>query len=274
MVFTRFLESLGAGGPAVDTVFDTEAALPGDTLSGEVRLTGGGSGVEVEHVGLELVARVEVEHGEGQGVDTLVFDQTTVAGGFQLARGETRTVAFGLTLPWETPVTELYGQGLGVVLGVRTEVAIDGARDRGDLDPLTVRPLPAQEAVLTALGELGFGFVSADVEYGRIEGTGQRLPFYQEVELSPSPAYAEVAREIEVTFLANPDGVEVVLEADKRAGRLSPGGDALARHSVTHAGVPHVDWPGTVDGWLRRLLLPGGTSGRAPAGGPGTPGQP
>ncbi|GAA4965530.1 hypothetical protein GCM10023238_36500 [Streptomyces heliomycini] len=54
-----------------------------------------------------------------------------------------------------------------------------GARDKGDLDQLNIAPLPAQEAVLEAFGALGFGFRSADLEYGRIGGTGQQLPFYQ-----------------------------------------------------------------------------------------------
>ena len=65
-------------------------------------------------------------------------------------------------------------------------------------------PLPVQEAILEALGQLGFGFKSADLEYGRIGGTGQQLPFYQEIELTPAPQYATQVNEIELTFLANP----------------------------------------------------------------------
>ncbi len=58
------------------------------------------------------------------------------------------SVPFSCPLPWETPITELYGQGLGIALGVRTELGIAGGKDKGDLDPLAVRPLPVQEAVL------------------------------------------------------------------------------------------------------------------------------
>jgi sporulation-control protein len=156
-----------------------------------------------------------------------------------------------VTLPWETPVTELYGQALGVVLGVRTELSVAGAKDKGDLDPLTVGPLPVQEAVLEALGQLGFGFRSADLEYGRIGGTGQQLPFYQEIEITPSPRYAHLVNEIEVTFLANPAGMEVVLEADQRAGLLSSGHDTLTRFTVGHHDSR--DWNTEVDGWIRQL---------------------
>ncbi|WP_033307060.1 sporulation protein [Streptomyces iakyrus] len=254
MVFKRLLGALGVGGPTVDTVLDPAPVRPGGTLSGQVHLVGGKADFEIEHITLELVARVEAEHEGGESEGVVAFDRFTVGGGFRLAEGEQRSVPFSVAVPWETPVTQLHGQSLGVVLGVRTELSVAGAKDKGDLDELNVSPLPVQEAVLEALGGLGFGFRSADLEYGRIGGTGQRLPFYQEIELLPSPQYAQQVNEIELTFLANPGGMEVVLEADKRGGFLSPGQDALIRFTVSHGGVEQQDWPSVVSGWMRQLV--------------------
>ncbi|MER6135168.1 sporulation protein [Streptomyces sp. NPDC001815] len=254
MVFKRLLGSLGVGGPTVDTVLGPGPALPGGTLSGEVRLRGGDADFDIEDLTLELVAGAEAEHADGESGRTVVFDRFTVGGPFRLAEGEERTVPFTVTLPWETPVTELYGQELGIVLGLRTELSVAGAKDKGDLDRLHVTPRPAQEAILEAFGQLGFGFRSADLELGRIGGTGQQLPFYQELELTPSPAYAQAVDEIELTFLAAPAGMEVVLEADKRGGLSSCGHDALARFTVSHEGVGHQDWNTVVDGWVRQLV--------------------
>ncbi|MFI8483552.1 sporulation protein [Streptomyces rubrogriseus] len=259
MVFKRLLGSLGVGGPTVDTTLAPGAARPGGTLPGRVRIVGGTAGHDVEQVALELVARVETgdgEHGDGEGV--VVFGRHTVSGPFRLAAGEETSIPFTVTLPWETPATELYGRQLGVVLGVRTELAVAGARDCGDLDPFAVAPLPAQEAVLEALGRLGCGFRSADLEYGRIGGTGQQLPFYQEIELTPPPHFAHQVDEIELTFLAVPGALEVVLEADKRGGPLSDGHgghDALSRFTVPHEGSAGPrDWNALVDGWMRELV--------------------
>lgn len=248
MVFKRLLGAIGVGGPSVDTVLDGAAALPGGALTGRVMLRGGGSAVEIEHIGLELVARVEAEHEEGESEGAVAFERFTVGGGFRLGEHEERELPFSVPLPWETPVTELHGQPLGIVLGVRTEVAVAGARDKGDLDPLAVRPLPVQEAVLEAFGRLGFGFRSADLEYGRIGGTGQRLPFYQEIELTPAAQYAYALNELELTFLSSPTSVEVVLEADKRGGH-----DALTRFVVHHEDAQARDWETEVDGWIRQL---------------------
>ncbi|MGW1157422.1 sporulation protein [Streptomyces sp. NPDC002519] len=254
MVFKRLLGAIGVGGPSVDTVLDGGAALPGGALSGQVHLRGGGSAVEIEHIGLELVARVEREHEEGESEGAVPFARFTVGGGFRLGEEEQRGVPFSVPLPWETPVTELYGQRLGIVLGVRTELAVAGARDKGDLDPLAVGPLPVQEAVLEAFGQLGFGFRSADLEYGRIGGTGQQLPFYQEIELTPAPRYAHAVNEIELTFLASPEGVEIVLEADKRGGLFSSGHDALTRFTAGHHEARTRDWNAEVDAWIGQLI--------------------
>ncbi|MEV5787392.1 sporulation protein [Streptomyces sp. NPDC052287] len=254
MVFKRLLGAMGAGGPSVDTVLDGGAVAPGGILSGQVHLQGGGADMEIEHIGLDLIARVEAEHVDGESEGAVVFERFTVGGGFRLAEEERRSIPFSVPLPWETPVSELYGQPLGIVLGVRTELAVAGARAKGDLDPLTVRPLPVQEAVLEALGQLGFGFRSADLEYGHIGGTGQRLPFYQEIELAPAPRYAHAVNEIELTFLATPAGMEVVLEADKRGGLFESGHDALTRFTVSHQDAHTLDWNSEVDGWIRELV--------------------
>ncbi|MFF3754931.1 sporulation protein [Streptomyces sp. NPDC002018] len=254
MVFKKLLGSLGVGGPSVDTVLAAPSVVPGGTLSGQVSLRGGQSDVEIERITLDLVAGVESEGQDEESEGAVVFDRITVGGGFRLTEGAELTVPFSVTVPWETPLTELHGQSLGVVLGVRTELAVAGARDKGDLDPLAVSPLPVQEAVLEALGQLGWGFRSADLELGRIGGTGQRLPFYQELELAPPAQYAHALNEIEVTFLATSEGMEVVIEADRRAGLFSGGHDTLNRFTVAHEDVSSLDWNSEVDGWIKQLV--------------------
>ncbi|MFJ7421046.1 sporulation protein [Streptomyces uncialis] len=265
MVFRKLLGSLGAGGPVVDTVLDPGAAYPGGTLTGRIRLTGGTTGFVVESLAVELVARVGTGHDAGENEDTLLFERFLVAGGFRLEADERRDIPFGVPLPWETPLTELYGQPLGVELGVRTGLAVAGARDKGDTDPLTVAPLPGQEAVLDALGGFGFGFRSAVLEQGHVPGTIQYLPFHQVIALTPGPRHDGPMRQLEVTFLAHPGGMDVVLEADKPGGLFAAGHEVVNRHSVGHDADGR-DWAVLVDGWLRQLA-----AGRGHGGGLSTP---
>ncbi|MFE9822176.1 sporulation protein [Streptomyces sp. NPDC005791] len=268
MVFKKLLGSLGVGGPTVDTILELGAVTPGGTLGGQVRLKGGSADVTVEHITLELVARVEAEQEDGESEGTVAFERFTVSGGFTLTADTEHSIPFAVTLPWETPVTELHGQDLGIVLGVRTELSVAGARDKGDLDRLTVRPLPAQEAVLEAFGQLGFDFRSADLELGHIRGSGQRLPFYQEIELSPAPRYADRVDEVEVTFLAAAEGLEVVLEADKRRGLHSDGGDTVSRLTIGAHDTPGRDLAAEIDRWILALA-----ETRSPYGVPGAYGH-
>ncbi|SDL38994.1 sporulation protein [Streptomyces indicus] len=254
MVFKRLLGSLGVGGPTIDTVLDSGPVRPGEVLCGQVHVKGGSADFDIDHIAVELVACVEAEqeHGEAEGL--MVFGRHVVGGGFRLVEAVEHAVPFQVTLPYETPVSELHGQPLGIALGVRAELSVKGARDKGDLDPLAIAPLPVQEAILENLGHLGFGFRSADLELGRIRGTAQQLPFRQELELAAPARYAHAVGEIEMTFLAGPGGMEVVLGADRRGGLPASGHDSLTLFTVSLEGVEQVDWNAEVDGWVKRLI--------------------
>ncbi|MQS06405.1 sporulation protein [Streptomyces alkaliphilus] len=257
MVFKRLLGSIGVGAPTVDTVLEGGAVRPGGPLRGQVQLQGGQADFTIQHITLELVVRIGAPGAPGAGGDgknLTVFDRGVVAENFTLPQGALNSVPFELTLPWQTPITQLYGQPLGVELGVRTELAIAAARDQGDLDMFAVEPLPAQEAVLEALGQEGFGFAAAALVPEALPGTGQQMPFYQEFDLVPPERFAHRVAELEMTFLPNPQGVEVVLEADKRAGTLPPGHPAgMLREVLAHDPAGR-DWNAEVLGWVERLL--------------------
>ena len=176
---------------------------------------------------------MEIESGHGDSSATGEFHRVTVSGPMKLKEGERRSIPFQLVLPWETPVTAVSGQSLhGMVMGVRTEVATAKTVDQGDLDLISIEPLPVQQRILDAFAQLGFVFKGADLEYGQIYGVQQTLPFYQEIEYFPAPQYAHSVSEVELTFVANPHGVEVILEFDKRGGMFSGGHDSYGRYSV------------------------------------------
>lgn len=256
MVFKRLLGSLGVGGPTVDTVL-SGSGTPGGAVRGDVHVQGGEADFEIQQITLELVATPQPAPGAPQGAGAkgkpVVFGRETVAGGFPLAAGERRSLPFTLTLPWETPITELYGQALGLELGVRTELAIAGARDSGDLDPLTVAALPAHETVLEALGQLGFGFAATVLLPGPAGGSAPRqLPFHQELMLSAPERYTDRIQGLDVTLTATPQGVDVVLEADKHLAGAMPG--PAVRHTVPHRETAKRDWQSEVRSWVEELL--------------------
>ncbi|WP_432573964.1 sporulation protein [Kineococcus sp. SYSU DK005] len=223
----------GAGAASVDTVLERAVAQPGGPVGGRVVVVGGSVAQDVQEVVVALQARVEVESGDSEWREDVVFGTARVGGGFTTVPGERAELPFSLQLPWQTPVTAIGGWHLrGVHVGVVTRLVIAGSVDPGDLDALTVAPLPVQQAVVDALGSLGWRFKSADVEKGRVRGSD--LPFYQELEFAP-PARVRGVNELEVTFLADPHGVDVVLEADRRGGLFTEGRDVVSRLRLSHA---------------------------------------
>ncbi|MER7270415.1 sporulation protein [Micromonospora carbonacea] len=274
------LGAFGVGGPSVDTVLSNPNTRPGLLLGGQVNLTGGSHDVEIDHITVGLVTRVEVDGAEEEYDALVEFHRVQVAGGLHLREGQHLSLPFQVAMPWETPVTNLYGQHLhGMTMGLRTEVAVRGAVDKGDLDPVYVHPLPAQERILEAFGRLGFQFKAADLERGHISGLHQTLPFYQEIEYFAAPQYAHAVNEVELTFVANEHGVDVVLEFDKRGGLFGGGHDSYGRHHVAHGDAERGDWAAQVDGWVRQVLdghrsLHAGHGYTPPVPGYGAPGYP
>ena len=125
-------EQLGGHHPAVPLGCAHER-VPGGV--GEAGLAAQGSRV-VQQQALEP-GEVEVETQDGEYDSTVVFQRQRVTGSFQLAAQQPLQVPFQFPVPWETPITAVGGGQLpGMTVGVRTELVIAGAPDKGDLDPL------------------------------------------------------------------------------------------------------------------------------------------
>ncbi|MEW2549389.1 sporulation protein [Streptomyces sp. NPDC047002] len=254
MGFKRLLASLGAGGASVETELFEENVVPGGVVQGEVRVQGGAVSQEIQGLTVGLQARVEVEgHDDQEYKQNIDFATERIGGAFEVQPGAVHTVRFGLEIPWETPVTAIEGQDLrGMHLGVTTGLQIARAVDSGDLDPVRVHPLPAQQAILDAFIHLGFRFKSADMERGHVRGTRQRLPFYQEIEFR-SPEQYRGLNEVELTFVADDREMDVVMEMDKKGGLFSEGRDTYRSFTVGLDAYASTDWPGYLHGWLAEV---------------------
>lgn len=255
MVFKRLMQAMGVGGPSVETVLTNPNCRPGGQLEGRIQVAGGDHPVDVSYLALGLVTRVEVESGDSEYGSTQEFQRRQVTGPFRLESQQRHEIPFRFDVPWETPITELYGRHLhGMTMGLRTELEVARAVDKSDLDAVAVHPLPAQERILDALLRLGFRFAHADVEHGRIYGVHQSLPFYQEIEFYPAPQYSRAINQLELTFVATPQQLQIVLEIDKRGGLFTEGRDAFGRFTVDYASAERADWAQQLDSWLRQSM--------------------
>ncbi|MEE1941497.1 sporulation protein [Streptomyces sp. TRM 70361] len=253
MGFKKLFASVGIGGASVETVLTEPNVVPGGVVQGEVRIQGGSVAQEIQGLSVGLQAKVEVESGEEEYNKNIEFHRQQLGGAFELQPGSVHTVPFGLEVPWETPITMFMGQHLtGMNIGVKTELAIAKAVDSGDLDPVNVHPLPAQQAILDAFGALGFRFKNADTEQGHIRGTRQKLPFYQEIEFLAPQQYRGLSQ-VELSFVADEREMDVVLEMDKKPGLFSDGSDTYRSFTVDLANFQQNDWVAYLNQWLAEV---------------------
>jgi sporulation-control protein len=250
VVVKRLMRMFGVGGPSVRTELSVSRARPGGTFQGTVEVTGGDHQVSIGYIALALVTDVGVQGGLPGQTSTVEFHRQQVVEGFTLAARERRMFDITCDVPLESPLTRAFGQQLaGMSVGLRTELEVAREVDRTDLDPVEVDPLPAQQHILDVLVKLGFQYVKADVERGRLRGLPQTLPFYQEIEFLPGTTYANQLRHLEVTFVATDRKLHVVLELDRRVGPLADP-DIFGRFTVDPATIADTDWHGLLKDWL------------------------
>ncbi|MEV4478640.1 sporulation protein [Micromonospora coxensis] len=241
-------------GLSVSTTLTNPSTRPGLRLPGRVTLTAGRDDVPVRRIRLGLVATAEPE--DPDAARRLVqYHQVPIAGRFVVPAGRRRAVDFALPLPWETPVTVFGAVPLmSLRTGLRTEVSVDLDRDVGAMVPVLVHPLPVQQHILAALDTLGFVLRQAGLVQGRLPGVEQALPLHQRLGYWVAPLYAGPMTELELVFVANSAGLEVLLWLDRRLSLTGISHQSISRFRLWHTGAERRDWVATVDGWLRMAI--------------------
>ncbi|MEU5577275.1 sporulation protein [Streptomyces huasconensis] len=200
--------------PEIDTQITTVAVVPGRAIEGEVFLKGGGQGLRIEHLNLDVVAKGRYYDGtvtddEVAGLSTSRYDIT-------VAPGTEERVPFKGTLPWECPVTELRGQALGVDVSLTTRLAWESQSPVRDVDFLHISAPPVYEAVLDAFGDAGYLVDGSQLIDEYIPDVEARRGMHQIFFLGDRSRGADRFGELEVVFLQNVVGALVYV---RRAAR-------------------------------------------------------
>lgn len=247
-MFKKFLSSIGIiGGAKVDTLLVSDSFVPGEQVSGEVRIVGGEESQEFDGIHLGIVTHYK--HDDSVHEHTIARHEAQ--GHLTVGPKEERSIPFSFTMPHETPLS--FG---GRSVSVKTSLEIPRAMDPSDTDEIRIKPTPMQQAVLAAADGLGFHIHEVENEYDPKKGAP--LPFVQQIEFRPRGGrYASRVEELEMIFKQRENGLEVLVELDRRGGDL--GGlleSALEMNErrdvlrVTSADVER----GTVEDDLARLI--------------------
>ncbi|MGE5701374.1 MAG: sporulation protein, partial [Clostridia bacterium] len=179
-------------------------------VQGEVFVNGGDIAQEVDEIYMYVVTHYEREKDDTKYKEECILLKHRLTERFTLQPQEQKVIPFSLPLPYETPLT----MGRQPVY-LRTGLDIKNAIDPGDSDFIEVRPHPMMAKVLDAVNDAGFKMYKVDCEYNR--RLGRTYPFVQEFEFRPTGKYRGRLEELEVIFFLKENGLEVLLEIDKRA---------------------------------------------------------
>lgn len=226
-MFKKLFAAVGVGGATVDTVLDNASVFPGSTLSGYVLIKGGSVDQDIEYVDLVLMAEAEQEAGDGEVRVAQPIGKFRASSRLVARAGQEQRLPFALQLPLETPVNNgialstpgyPYQPQVRAAVWVHTDLAIASAVDAKDRDYLDVQPLPAMQRLIAAMGNLGYAHVSTDVEVGtvRVNDVYSSIGCYQEFEFRPSQGGFARVQEVEISCIARPEGVHVLVEVDRR----------------------------------------------------------
>ncbi len=207
--FNKMMASVGIGSAKVDTRLRNSSVRVGEKLEGVVHIKGGSTEQQVDSIYLHLMTQYLKEQGDSTVKVNTSLGKWQVSAPFTIGAGQEREVPFSFVVPLNTPVT--VGK---VPVWLKTGLDIDNAVDPGDTDRLEVLPHPHMKAVLDAVASMGFHPKGATCEYS--SRLGQGVPFVQEFEFYPSGRFSGV-KELELVFFVKPDGVELIVEVDRRA---------------------------------------------------------
>lgn len=212
-IFNKMLAKVGIGAAEIDTLLEQSSYVPGEEVRGLIKVRGGQVDQQIDRIYVHLQTRYIRELNERIVRENYTIAKFNVSGPILLASGEELEFPFAFALPLETPLT-MYDQPVWLNTGLDIQVALDPC----DQDSIEVRPHPYMQAIFEAAQSLGFRYRSSTCEYQPQYGRG--VPFAQEFEFLPGPAFAHHMKELELIFYLRYDGLDLLIELDRKSRGL------------------------------------------------------
>lgn len=212
--FNKMLAKVGIGAAEIDTLLEKVSYIPGEDVRGVVRVKGGQVDQEIDRIYIQLKTRYLRESNDRTVTEQYTIAKFNVSNHINLKSGEELELPFSFPLPLETPVT--YN---GQPVWLHTGLDIDSAIDPTDDDGIEIQPHPYMSVIFEAVQLLGFRFRSSSCEYHSRLGRG--VPFVQEFEFLPGPSFSRRVEELELVMTLEHDGIDVLVEIDRKARGLT-----------------------------------------------------
>ncbi|MCR8635572.1 sporulation protein [Paenibacillus radicis (ex Xue et al. 2023)] len=211
--FKRMLATVGIGAAKVDLQIDNDRVAAGDMVTGVVYIQGGRVNQEVDDVYAFVKTQYVQEKDKQKSLVETTVGKFLLASKFTVEAEQAYEFPVSFQLPAGTPITVKR-----TIVWIQTGLDIKEAVDPKDEDRLEVIPHRHSQTVLDAIEKLGFRRREVACEYA--PKLGRNLPFVQEFEFVPTTHFRSNLDELEVIFSPDENGVELLLQIDRKARGL------------------------------------------------------
>lgn len=214
--FNKMLASIGIGGAKVDTKLEKSVYTAGETIRGQVEISGGSTEQQIDSIYLTVYTTFIRESDDRKYTDHAAVKKHKLNEPFKIGANEKKSIPFSMELPIDTPIT--YGN---TRVWVATGLDIKNAADPGDKDYIEVHPTKLTASILEEVGQLGFRLRQVECEQTS-RRISSRYPFVQEFEFIPTGGpFRGKLDELEVIFLAQEkEKAELLIQVDRKARGL------------------------------------------------------
>ncbi|OUM90479.1 sporulation protein [Caldibacillus debilis] len=238
----KLLASVGIGSATVDTKIFRSELVPGEKVEGIVQIRGGNVEQQIDSIYLSLYTTYELKKDDRRVREQIQIGRYRLTQSLVIRPNEGKEIPFSFELPLDTPLT------IGKTkVWVRTGLDIKNAVDPADRDYISIVQTPLTGAIFHSLSQLGFRLRNADCEQAK--GIFRnRLPFIQEFEFVPVRGpFRGKLDELEVVFFPKRQGVEVLMEVDRKARGFASllaealeMDESLVRFTVSEQDIPNL----------------------------------
>jgi sporulation-control protein len=196
MLLKKMLAKLGKGAATIQIALDQNQCRIGETVTGELLVTGGVITQSIRKIDVVLKLDMVVkDHPYTQSVHQIIFDEP-----FQLEPEEEKNFPFSFEVPKHVLLSSSH---IGYQL--IAELDIESGIDSVDRQPIEILPSVPLQNLFAALEKLGFKETHGSRSY---DG------YLQEFEWAPTDLFYGQIEEIEFNVTLEEEGMHLLLEVD------------------------------------------------------------
>lgn len=214
-MFNLLRSVLNIGDTTVKTTLDKNSFYQNETITGNIHIQGGSIEQQIDKVVVKLCTQAIEENYFGHEYETYTLEHIDVVTNITIAANETKEFTFEITLPGDTPITEIKISSHPCKVWLETVLDLEHGIDPEDRDYLQINTMNTLETLFEQIEQKDYKLIKADVIQGYLSGeeyksvSGCYQKFYFENKT------ISLVKKINLAFFIGSDKVHITSEIDR-----------------------------------------------------------